>query len=39
MVVPNEIVAFLDDMLESGSFSDYRPNGLEHRFVDLPGPI
>ena len=23
----------------SDSFSDYGPNGLEHRFVDLPGPI
>jgi hypothetical protein len=39
MVFPNEIIAYLDDMLEIGSFSENGPNGPEHRFVDLPGPI
>jgi putative NIF3 family GTP cyclohydrolase 1 type 2 len=28
MASHNEIVAFLDDFLEIGSFSDYGPNGL-----------
>lgn len=39
MVSRNEVIAYLDDMLEIGPFSDYGPNGLEHRFVDLPDPI
>jgi dinuclear metal center YbgI/SA1388 family protein len=29
MVSPNEIIAYLDDMLDIGSFSDYGPNGLQ----------
>lgn len=39
MVSRNEVIAYLDDMLEIGSFSEHGPNGLEHRFVDLPSPL